>query len=300
MTNNATATLKTVENDGTLNNIPFENAEGATWNITAGTLNVQFNVTNYGTVNIAKLAQYRQDGQAQNTVFINDATDLPSRFGGDDDFIGTVVNEGVFATVEKSGTYTAKIHNYGLIEHADEAAKTYITTNQTTGANFTNAADFTTPGDAGNKIGRINLPWNNRTEDNVSVNAALNSGFVSVTVDGEVTGSLNAGSLGDKVNYLIIKSGPSEINNVAAQVDYLEVAETNNHEIAWSVMGAPQNFVGLMVLSDVNIKLNTTVNVTKATYLGKDMYVGGTFNTAAWNGYYGNTTTAVSSKYITY
>ena len=56
-----------------------------------------------------------------------------------------------------------------------------------------------------------------------------------------------------------------------------------------------------MVLSDVNIKLGTSV-VAGVTYLGSDMYVGGTFNVGGtnFNGYYGNTSGNVSSKYITY
>lgn len=305
MQNAATATLKTIYNtDATTtaqNNVPFENAEGATWNITGGTLNVQFNVTNYGTINIASGAQYRQDGQVQNTVFYNDATAKPSRFGGNDSKIGTVVNKGVFATVEKSGTYTAKIHNYGLIEHADDAAKTYVSTNQTTGANFTVAADFTTPGDAGNKIGRINLPWSNKDEDNVSVNAALNAGFISVTINGEATGALNATAVGSKVNYVIVKSGITSISNLPTpQIQYLEINMTDKSELAWSVTGI-KNFNGLMVLSDINIKLGTTVNA-EVTYLGSDMYVGGTFNIGGTdlNAYYGDTSSAVSSKYITY
>lgn len=295
----------------TQNNVPFVN--DGTWNITGGTLNVEFNVTNNGTVNIAKGAQYRQDGQHQNTVFINDALALPTRFGGFDEFIGTVVNEGVFATVEKAGTYTAKIHNYGLIEHADVNAKTYVTTNQTTGADFTAAADFTTPGNAGNKIGRINLPYSNKDEDNVSISAALTDGFVSVTVDGEVTGALNATVVGPRVNYVIVKSGVTSISNLPTpQVKYLEINMTDKSEIAWSVTGT-KTFDGLMVLSDVNIKLGTKV-ISGVTYLGSDMYVGGKFNQAAipaegtdpafaatnWNGYYGNTSSNVSSKYITY
>jgi hypothetical protein len=300
MVNAVSNTLCTYEHGLiTQNNVPFVN--DGTWNITGGTLNVEFDVTNNGTVNIAKGAQYRQDGQHQNTVFINDALALPTRFGGFNELIGTVVNKGVFATVEKAGTWTAKIHNYGLIEHADEAAKTYVTTNQTTGADFTAAANFAAPGDAGNKIGRINLPYSNKDEDNVSISAALTDGFVSVTVDGEVTGALNATVVGPRVNYVIVKSGITSISNLPTpQIKYLEIDMTDKSEIAWSVTGV-KNFDGLMVLSDVNIKLGTSV-VAGVTYLGADMYVGGTFNVGGtnFNGYYGNTSGNVSSKYITY
>ena len=289
-TSDATATIN-VKNDLATPawvNMPFENAEGATWNISGATLNVQFNVTNYGTVNIAKGAQYRQDGQAGATTFINEATAIPGRFtGGNDAKIGKVENKGVFATVS-----AGVINNYGLIEHADNDAKTYITANQIGGA-------FGTPFGGGNKMGRINLPYSNKNEDNVSVSAALNTGFVSVTVDGEVTGALDASVVGSKVNYVIVKSGITEIQAVAAQVQYLEINQPGT-ELAWNVPVAT-NYAGLIVLSDVNIKLNTNISAT-VTYLNADMYVGGTFNdgTTNWNGYYGNTTGNVGSKYITY
>jgi hypothetical protein len=305
MENAATATLQTFENGigAPQNNIPFVN--NGTWNINApAVLNVQFNVTNNGEVNIASGAQYRQDGRVFSTTFVNEATDKPSRFGGDDSKIGVVINKGVFATVAVSGK-TADINNYGLIEHADVNAKTYITRNQTAGANFTTAF-----ADPANKMGRINLPYSNRMEDNVSISAALTSGFVSVTIDGEVTGTLTNTALGNKVNYVIVKSGVTDIASLA-QVDYLEINSPGT-EIAWSV-AAPASFVGLMILSDVNIKLGTTVKVydgstpgTGAVYLGADMYVGGKFNNGSddylpsFVSYYGDTDDNFATKYITY
>lgn len=302
-TSDATATIN-VKNDLATPawvNMPFENAEGATWNISGATLNVQFNVTNYGTVNIAKGAQYRQDGQAGATTFINEATAIPGRFtGGNDAKIGKVENKGVFATVS-----AGVINNYGLIEHADKDAKTYITANDNGGAGFGTAFG------AANKMGRINLPYSNKNEDNVSVSAALNTGFVSVTVDGEVTGALDASVVGNKVNYVIVNSGVTEIKAVSDQVKYLEINQPRT-EIAWNVPTTTE-YDGLIVLSDVNIKLGTKI-VATVTYLGADMYVGGKFNQAAlaaegtdpayaatnFNGYFGNTTGNVGSKYITY
>ena len=291
--NDAKAILQTAEPNGTQNFIPFENARHANWNLTAGTVRVQFNVTNYGTVTISKNAQYRQDGNAGPTVFTNEATAKPLRFGGDDSMVGTIWNRGVFATL---GTgVTAVINNYGLIEHDDPDAKTYVTNNQLGGV-------FTTAFGAANKMGRINLPWGNRNEDNISVSAALNQGFISLTVDDTFTSeSLNlaTGTIGDKVNYLKVNSASvKEITGVVNQIDYLEIEAPN--EVAWNVTGTAYTFKGLMVLSDVNIKLNTTVNVTDATYLGKDMYVGGTFNNNSWNGYFGNTAGNVATKYVTY
>jgi len=75
---------------------------------------------------------------------------------------------------------------------------------------------------------------------------------------------------------------------------------TDKKEIAWANYNTT-SLDGLIVLSDFNIKLNTTINAT-VTYLGADMYVGGTFNntTTEWDGYYGKTEDNVKSKYITY
>ena len=292
LTNNADKVLAITDNTIAANQlftIPLIN--DGTWNVTAGTLRVQFNVTNNGTVNISKGAQYRQDGQdvpAYKTTFTNEATDKPSRFGGDDSMIGKVENKGVFATIGG-----ADINNYGLIEHADNDAKTYITANQLGGA-------FGTAFGAANKMGRINLPYSNKEEDNISVSAALAQGFVSVTVttaDAPANGILDASVVGNKVNYVIVNGGIESIAAVATQVDYLEINQPNT-EIEWTVT-ATTNYAGLMVLSPVNIKLGTTINAT-VTYLGSDMYVGGTFNTTDWDGYYGDTSDNVATKYITF
>ena len=302
----ATANIKTQEAPratGAQNNVPFVN--DGTWNVKApATLNVQFNVTNNGTVNIEKGAQYRQDGQVQNTLFTNEAATLPQRFltGTATEKIGKVINNGVFATVAASGK-TAEIYNYGLIEHADVNAKTYITKNETTGANFANAFNATIGSE--NKMGRINLPFSNKDEDNISISAAANQGFVSVTVtssDAPASKALDASVVGTFVNYIIVNSGIEKISNISTQVKYVEIASTEG-EIAWSLdpLTPTATYDGLMVLSDVNIKLGTTITVNKATYLGADMYVGGTFtNTGGFIGYYGDTSANEATKYITY
>lgn len=306
MENAATATLQTWEHGigAPQNNVPFVN--DGTWNINSGVLRVQFDVTNNSVIKIKKGAQYRQDGQDNillKTTFTNERYDVPTRFGGDDTAVGTIWNYGTFATVGGG-----EIYNYGLIEHQDIDAKTYITANQTLAANgFTADANFGTAfnaatAGAGNKMGRINLPWNNKSEDNISINAALAQGFVSLTVDNDFTAetlSLATGTIGDKVNYLKVNSSSvKEIKDMNAQIKYLEVEAPN--EVAWNVSTA-FNFTGLMVLSDVNIKLGSNVSAT-VTYLGADMYVGGTFNKAGtnWAGYFGDTSGNVATQYITF
>ena len=312
LVNAATATLANYgygEDALIQTNVPLVN-EG-TWNITAGTLNVQFSVTNLGTVNIAKGAQYRQDGQGH--IFTNEAKTLPQRFlaANKTEEIGVVNNKGVFATVND-----ATINNYGLIEHADKDAMTMITTNQTEGANF--ATLFSNEEEGINKMGRINLPYGNKDENNISISAQLNQGFVSITVDGEVTdGVLNTAVVGPRVNYVIVKSGVSTISALPNTISYVEINEPGTM-IDWTI--AEAGYEGLIVLSDVNITLDTKV-AAKATYLGADMYVSGVFNKAAavtinkgtaanpdnveyqataWSMYYGNTTDNVATKYITF
>jgi len=296
-------------------NIPFVN--DGIWNVNAGDVTVQFDVTNNGTVNIKKGAEYHQDITAGTTAttFENDAQTLEKRFVLNDpsipagtkatfvEKIGVVNNSGVFA-VTGNTTVKGVINNYSLIEHADKDAKTYITANAFAGSSYATAWG------AANKLGRINLPFSNKDEDNISINAALATGFVSVTVstgDGApANGNLNAAVVGDKVNYVIINSGVTAITEMSNKIKYIEFNDDNKTEIAWQAgtSAAPKTatYEGLIVLSPVNIKLYTNVVVNQSTYLAAKMYVGGGFTpgTGNYSGYYGNTTDNKTSMYITY
>ena len=313
LVSDANATLKIFDNTSAdpkkpnqIYTIGFEN--DGEWDITAGTLYVQFDVTNNGIVNIAKGAQYRQDGK--NNDFTNEATTLPDRFFTADqkkknekEQIGLVNNSGVFATVND-----AEINNYGLIEHADKDAKTYITSNQK-GDGFGKAFNSDSEKGAINKMGRINLPYSNKDEDNISINAAADQGFVSVTVTSDNAPSskqLDASKVGKFVNYVIINSGIEEITNVNDQVQYIEFNDKDKKEIAWMPRFDKEgkvlaySYTGLIVFSDVNIKLNTKVTVTGSTYIASDMYVGGKFTPKTYDGYFGNTAENAKTMYITY
>ena len=301
MQNAETATLKVTNSTGLAQQYDVPLVNEGTWNVTAGDLNVQFDVTNIGTVNISEGAEYHQDGTGND--FTNEAYTLPARFlaAGVEEEIGLVNNSGVFATV-----HGGHIDNYGLIEHLAESAKTYITSNDDSGTGFAAAFNKTA-----NRIGRINLPYSNKDEDNISINAAANAGFVSVTVSTELNsapanGKLSLSSVGANVNYCIIKSGVTEINAVSSQIKYLEF-DAGTTEIAWNLGGTSSSpktaaYDGLIVNSPINIKLWTNVTVAKATYINAKMYVGGTFTngTANYNGYYGDTTDNATTMYITY
>lgn len=290
MENAATATLAIFDATATqIYTVPFKN-EG-TWNITGGDLNVQFDVTNIGTVNISKGAEYHQDGAGND--FTNDAETLPQRFlAKGNEKIGLVNNSGVFACV-KGGN----INNYGLVEHLDDNAKTYITTNNDggTGFNVAFAAD--------NRIGRINLPFSNKDEENVSISNGAATGFVSVTVSTTAgapsDGKLDLSKVGDYVNYCIIKGGVTEISKVAAKIQYVEF-DAGTDEIMWSVAAA--TYEGLIVFSPVNVKRGTTITVNQSAFLKAKMYVGGstTLNKAKCDGYFGDTQANFDTMYLTY
>ena len=300
LTSNATATLAIYNNASTpaqIFTVPFENAKGATWDITAGVVNVQFSVTNLGTVDIASGAQYRQDGNAESTnkpTFTNQALTLPKDYLADPttEQIGVVNNKGVFATVS-----TGEINNYGLIEHADKDAMTFIT-NNATGTGFAAAFnDAATSGGTDNKMGRINLPWGNKEEEYISISNAIatnNPGFVSVTINGEVTNKkLNNAAVGALVNYVIVKNGITTIEAMPASIKYVEINEPSTR-IEWKGSTTTYSYTGLMVLSELSIQRNTTVNVTGSTYLEADLYNGGAFTSASYTGYYGGTDTSAT------
>lgn len=324
----ATATLAIYDNAAVpvqITTVPFRN-EG-TWNITGGDINVQFDVTNVGTVNISYGAEYHQDGAVN--VFTNDAETLPQRFVLNDpsilpavkaafvEKIGLINNSGVLACVNGG-----KINNYGLIEHKEltnTSAKTYITSNMSLNtdgfsadASFASGFNPLTSG-LGNKIGRINLPYDNRNEVNVSIAGGVAAqGFVSVTVSstsGAPSGGklkLKSGELGEYVNYCIIEGAVTEISEVDNKIKYVEF-DAGTTEIMWNVATAVVD--GMVAFSPVNVKRNCIVEVDKSVYLAAKMYVGGhvydkgTTNTiinTKCTGYFGDTKDNFATMYLTY
>ena len=325
--NSATATLAIYDNTaaGTTPanqmNIPFKN-EG-TWTVSGGDLNVQFDVTNVGTLTIASGAEYHQDiygTTATATTFTNDAETLPERFVLNDpsiaattkaafvEKIGLVNNSGVFA-VTGIGTVKGIINNYGLIEHLAESAKTYITTNAVDEASVGGfAATFNATAGSQNKIGRINLPYSNKDEENVSISniTTATPGFVSVTVSpaagAPTTKKLDLSVVGDYVNYVIIKGGIEEISKLSTKIAYVEF-DAGTEEVMWNdPKTSTATYEGLVVFSPVNVKRGTTVNVNKSVYLNNKMYVGGSTNIAKTDcsGFFGNTSDNYNTMYLTY
>ena len=298
MVNGADVTLNTFD-DVTPNpnavNILFVN--DGIWNITAKA-NVQNAVINNGVINISEGARYLQDGAnfVAASLFINEGKTLPARFGVANEQIGKVNNNGTFATVAKG-----EINNYGLIEHANDNCKTYITRNQVGTGFAANFAYNPANPNAGNKIGRINIPWTTESikASNVSISAGTSDGFVSVTVKN--VANLQASTVGSRINYIIVKEGVKQISKMPAggQIKYVEF--DSDGEIAWNLGdNVTETFDGLVVLSDVNVKIKNTVNVNRSVYLNADMYVAGNTNItkAKCDGYFGDTQNNWDKMYI--
>ena len=320
----ATAKLQIFNNATTAvqQNIKFVN--DGTWNITAGELTVQFDVTNNGTVNISQGAEYLQDIIGENaTTFTNQALTVPERFFMKDptkkdeqktfkEKIGKVNNSGVFC-VTGTSAHKGIINNYGRIEHMLATAKTYITSNQQgTGPNPNFGTEFNKTSGHENKFGLINLPWAIReSATNVSVSSTLSQGFISLTYTGATNTEELKGDIGGKVNYVIVESGIATVGELSDNIKYLEINEpgTEIHftkstkdadPTADPAVLAKNKFAGLMVLSPVNIEQGVNLVISEATFLAAKMYVGGTFTQDKWNGYYGNTTDNFTSMYRTY
>jgi len=150
-------------------------------------------------------------------------------------------------------------------------------------------------------MGRINLPYDNAEEENLSIKNDDANGFVSVTVqEGQgAAKNFELTKLGKYVNYCIIKSGVETIKAVATNIKYVEF-DAGNTEIAWTVKDATYN--GLVVFSPVNVQRGTTITVKNSAYLKAKMYVGGqtTLTKAKCEGYFGDTQDNFETKYITF
>lgn len=199
-------------NEGVINveatNVETSTNSGELNNTALGTINVnsvanwKVKTTNYGTINIAEDAELRVYG----TTLTNDATTLED--------CGKIYNSGVLGVV--AGTTNPAINNYGYIMNNSDA-KTYVTTNQTSGADFAKAFDQTN-----NKIGVIQLTT---ATDNVSVSNATNTGFIKYTWDDAANedGKYVTPSVDVKYNYLIVTKD-IELVDAAPEIQYIEIA----------------------------------------------------------------------------
>ena len=199
-------------NEGVINveatNVETDQTSGTLNNTALGTINVnsvvnwKVETTNYGTINIAEDTELRVYG----TTLTNDATSLTA--------YGKIENSGVLGVV--AGTTTPAINNYGYIKNNLDA-KTYVTTNQTSGADFVKAFNASS-----NKIGVIQLTT---ATDNVSVSNATNTGFIKYTWDDAANedGKYVTPSVDVKYNYLIVTQN-IELVDAAPEIQYIEIA----------------------------------------------------------------------------
>lgn len=266
----------------TVNVRAFEGLE----NIATATINVNvkmeanINVYNWGTINVIDEAEYWAGNGYE---LVNEAESLNE--------FGTINNEGVITVTEKVGARVAtaanvgQIINYGLINHnsSDDNmnVKTYITSNQTAGA------DFISPFAKGkNMFGTIMLT---NKFDNVSVSNETEEGFIKYAwnpaEDSEDAENVYQTPLNTyfkiKYNYLIVDQNIKFIEN-EEEIKFLEVAEGEEVVIAAE---ANDNYYGLTLVgfilaegAEANIQLQNTVETLGAYITNGTVRVGGVFN----------------------
>lgn len=263
-------------NEGVINveatNVETSTNSGELNNTALGTINVnsvanwKVKTTNYGTINIAEDAELRVYG----TTLTNDATTLED--------CGKIYNSGVLGVV--AGTTNPAINNYGYIMNNSDA-KTYVTTNQTSGADFAKAFDQTN-----NKIGVIQLTT---ATDNVSVSNATNTGFIKYTWDAEAedNGKYVTPSVDVKYNYLIVNRN-IEFDAAAPELKYVEINGNNEVVITCkstsafhqAIQSSTQvaNRIGFILPAEqkANIK-EGNILWTKGAFLKGTLYLGGEF-----------------------
>ena len=234
-----------------------------------GLVKQQMEMTNNGTITIAKGGEYRAD----NTTITNEATSVT--------VMGEIYNSGIFAT-----SNSGEINNYGLIQNMEGGVNnmTYITKNQTTSVSF--AKEW---GDE-NKYGTIVLK---NADDNISVSNATNVGFIKYEYRGGeyVTPAIC------KYNYIVIKNHDIKFTAAAPEIKFIEIVG----ETAIPVFTNPKDdrFVtleGFILKGKANLQENNKL-VTPAAYIEGTLYYGGLFTQtggtqvpATTGTYYGDST----------
>lgn len=225
-------------------------------------------MTNNGTITIPADAEFRVKSS-----LVNEATSLTA--------FGKILNSGVLATVngDASNIY---INNYGYIKQVASTAKTYITLNQTSAADFSTAFSIT------NKFGTLELF--NKDDNNYSVSNTDNKGFIMITT---TAASVTAKEIGVEANYVKITGDCTECyltSAASARLLYVEIA--SNKEVVWTTETAAA-FDGLIVPvgSKLNIKKVNSLTAKKATFLKGTIYQGGAFTPTNFVGYLGGATT---------
>lgn len=233
----------------------IENTAAATITVKS-VANVKIDLVNKGGISVKPNAELL----AYNSIITNEATSLTA--------FGQIDNDGVIGVVENT---TGEVHNYGYI-HNDAAAKTYITTNETEGADFKAAWSST------NKIGTIMLT---DKFDNVSVKNATKHGFIKYAWDGGATYVTPTPVEDVKYNYLIVKENLEFIDD-EEEIKFLEIANTGKEIVLRSNKDndfANQVLRGFVMQAGakVNIKTKNKIQAEAAYITGSRVYVGGEF-----------------------
>lgn len=255
--------INTLINEGTLNLDNGDEVLDSDGNqdisvLNEGTINVsglvrqQCSLNNFGTINIAEGAEYRADGSG--VVITNNATSAIA--------LGLIYNSGILATSNEGA-----INNYGYIENmlGTTGNMTYVTTNATGGASFSNIWSES------NKIGTIRLKT---AGDNISVSNATNQGFIQYVY----TGTNYETPEVCKYNYLIVTDDIT-FSAEAKEVMYLEIQNTSKTDMPVVTNPQAERFLaltGFILKGYANLHENNKL-VTEAAYIEGALYYGGLF-----------------------
>ena len=220
--NLGTITVNATNLELSINDKAIYNEAGATMNITKVTT-AKSTLINFGTINVGSETNTTAELRAYGKEIINDAKTLPAPYHKGDGpvIVGVINNYGaVGVTYNTGGVFS----NYGLIDMKDEGAKTLLTRNQTTNANFKNAFNAET-----NKLGTVVLPDNNPFAI-VSVSNAPETGFVKFNWkeyagDASATYVTPTGGI-VKYNTLVVSSDIA-IAEVEDEIQYIEFDSEN-------------------------------------------------------------------------
>lgn len=269
------------------------NNDDATINVNVK-MEANINVYNKGVMNIAEEGEFWAGNGYE---LINEAESLEE--------FGTINNAGVITvtdTVAARAVATraaGQIVNYGLINHQsdkNEYAKTYITSNQTSGADFTNPFEKDE-----NMFGTIML---DNKFDNISVSNETEEGFIkyawNAAEDSESEDNIYQTPMNAyykiKYNYLIIDQNIKFVEP-EKEIKFLEVAAGKKVVIAAEEDPETQyeglGLVGFILAdkAEANIQLQNTVGAYGAYITKGIVRVGGIFDYGTLVTYLGGNTT---------
>ena len=220
--------------------------QNAFMDVTSGTVDLQVDVTNKGTITIAKGAQLRAGqavGTESGTVTKSKTLENWSQkqesgnkaVTGLTRACGTIINKGTLGVVGKPAEKLGFVNNYGVINIDDEDATTTITNNAVANTTFADTyakAKADEIGASDKLIGTINL----KKIDDRKIDVTGEKGFIVAKVAKDAPEYSDFGGANCAANYVIFgenvkdiayktttKDGAATYSNIPLGVKYIEV-----------------------------------------------------------------------------